>query len=95
MTFISSGSQLEIRMMYPTTAAICTAARTLKARYFVTVDGWSDLVGKPVWGVFDMRTAQEDNPLPGAWSINDPIKTFATETADAAVMYALTMMGAG
>lgn len=64
----------------------------MKARYFVAVDGWSDMEALPVWGVFDMRTAQRNNPTPGQWSINDPVRTFTTETADGAVMYALALM---
>lgn len=91
--FICPGQQLEIRMSDPRTKALCEAAKTLNARYFVTHDGWSIVENAPIWGVFDMRTAQKDMPVRGEWSINDPIKTFPDAAKDAAIMYALMTMG--
>ena len=79
-------------MTVNTTTAMCEAARNLKARYFVAVDGWDDMRALPIWGVFDMRTAQMNTPVPGMWSVNDPIRTFTTETSDGAVMYAVARM---
>lgn len=92
MVYVGAGGQVTIRLTDHTTAANCKAARMLKARYFVASD--SSYAGfEPVWGVFDMRTAQRDNPYPGAWSINDPIKMFPHDARDAAVMYALALIG--
>lgn len=89
VTFITPGAQLSIRLTEHSTAAICKAARDLRARYFIAVDGWDNMRACPIWGVFDMRTAQKDDPTPGAWSIRDPIKKFSTESPDPAVMWAL------
>jgi len=44
-----------------------------------------------IWAVFDMRTAQRNTPVPGEWSINDPVRTFTSENSDGAVMFALTL----
>lgn len=87
--FICPGQQMDIRMSDNSIKAMCEAARLLKARYFVTADGWDAKNNAPIWGVFDMRTAQKDNPVRGEWSINDPIKTFPDTAKDAAIMYAL------
>ena len=94
VTFVSPGGQLTIRMTENTTNAMCEAARTLKARYFVAIDGWSEIMNAPVWGVFDMRTARSDDPVRGQWSIRDPVRTFPVEANDAAVMYAVALLGA-
>ena len=89
VTFITQSGQLDIRLMDDTTNAACQAARDFGARYYITVDAVSVLGGTPRLGVFDMRTAQKDNPVRGMWSINDPIKTFALDQLDAAVMWAM------
>lgn len=88
VTFITAGGDMMIRMMSPTTNDICEAALALKATHFVTLDGWSIVEDAPIWGVFEMRTAEKDTPHRGQWSIRDPIKTFAFEHHDAAVMFA-------
>ncbi len=93
VTFITPKGTLEIRMMDATTNVICMAAMMLKATHFVVVDDWSVVEDLPIWGVFEMRTAQKDTPVRGAWSINDPIKTFVAEKSDAAVMYVLAVAG--
>lgn len=90
-TFITPTGQIEIRLTTNDTGAMCKAAQTLKARYFVAIDGFDMAANLPIWGVFDMRTAQRDTPMPGVWSINDPVKTFVTDTSDAAVMWALML----
>lgn len=90
VTFVSSGAQLAIRLTGNNSSTLCEAARELKARYFIAVDGWDDTNDLPIWGVFDMRTAQKDTPMPGDWSINDP-KLFPSN--DAAVMWAIAMAG--
>lgn len=91
VTFITPGGSIEIRLTEHSTGAICRAAKDLGARFFVTRDGWDDMHACPIWGVFDMRTAQRDTPVRGEWSINDPIRTFLTDTSDAAVMYAIAI----
>lgn len=87
------GSTTTIRLNDDTTRAVCKAASDLRARYFVALDGWSLVVGEPVWGVFDMERTQKDNPVPGEWSTDDPIKKFPRENLDAAVMYAVMLTG--
>lgn len=93
VTYMCPNGALEIRMTEQNFSVICEAARNLKARYFIAQDGWSDMEALPIWGVFDMRTAQRDTPTPRQWSVSDPVRTFTTETPDAAVMYALALMG--
>lgn len=88
VTFITAAGDMMIRMMSPTTNAICEAAISLKASHFVTLDGLSALTNAPIWGVFEMRTAEKDTPVRGEWSIRDPIRTFEFEHHDAAVMFA-------
>lgn len=90
VTYVGPNGALAIRMTENTTTAMCEAARNLKARYLVAVDGWNEMQACPIWGVFDMRTANV--PIPGQWAIGDPVKTFTTEKPDAAVMYALVLM---
>lgn len=92
VTYVGPDGTLSIRMTENTTTAMCVAARNLRACYFVAVDGWSMLEDAPIWSVFDMRTAQRDTPVPGQWSINDPVKTFPFDALDGAVMYALALM---
>lgn len=84
---------MEIRLHDDTTRAVCKAAKDINARYFVALDGWSLVENRPVWGVFDMNRAQENNPTPGEWAIEDPIKTFPIEAKDAAVVYAVMLLG--
>lgn len=89
VTFVTPRGQLDIRLTRNDLNEMCNAARTLKARYFIAIDGWNICEDCPVWGVFDMKTAQHGAPHPGAWSIDDPVKTFTAPTNDAAVMWAL------
>lgn len=93
VTFITPEGPMEIRMRHNSANDICEAARTLKASHFVAQDGVEIGTGDPIWGVFDMRKAQKGSPLPGEWSISDPIRTFAQPTPDAAVMYAVHKRG--
>lgn len=69
----------------------CVTARSLKAHYFVYPANYNIRDDHPIWGIFDMATAQKDNPHPGVWSINDPKHTFPTE--DAAIMFGLVLLG--
>lgn len=89
VTFIRPDGDMMIRMMEPTTRSICEAAQALKASHFVTADDFCIATDLPIWGVFEMRTAQKDTPYPGEWSINDPVRTFTAATSDAAVMWAM------
>lgn len=89
VTFVSQSGDVTIRMSGATTARICHAARDLKARYFVTIETIDMLTMLPIWGVYDMRTARQNDPIPGEWSINNPVKTFVAEKPDAAVMWAV------
>lgn len=81
VAFIGPGGTFEVRLMANTSTDICEAATTLKASHFVAREGEG-------WGVFEMRTAQKNNPVPGVWSINDPIKVFPLDAQDAAIVYA-------
>lgn len=89
VTFIAPNNPLEIRMKVKHTDELCEAAKALNARYFVVTDGYDHAQNLPIWGVFDMRKAQKNNPIPGVWTVSDPVKTFTTEKPDAAVMWAL------
>lgn len=82
VTFVSPGSQVAIRFMFPDTRTICEAARDLKATHFIAREG-------EAWGLFEMRYAQKDTPLRGEWTVRDPVKTFPLDALDAAVMFAL------
>lgn len=93
VVFVTPKGQLEIRMMQATTTRICEAALVLKASHFVAIDDWYVAEDKPLWGVFEMRTAEKDNPVRGEWSVRDPVKQFAAKTSDAAVMYAVMLAG--
>ena len=88
VVFLTPSGQLEIRLTDDTVDGWCRSARTLNARYFVAVD---KTTADDRWGVFDMRTAERGNPIPGAWTIRDPIKTFPREARDGAIMWALTL----
>lgn len=90
VTFVRRDSQIAIRLVDNTTRAVCEAAKNLGARYFVAVDPLAD---EPVWGVFDMVRCQYNNPTPGEWATEDPVRTFPIEALDAAVMYAVMMLG--
>ncbi len=78
-----------VRMMAPGYNEICEAAVALKATHFVMVEDWHIGFDKPIWGVFEMRTAEKDTPQLGTWSIRDPIRKFTADTPDGAVMFAL------
>lgn len=86
------GTTTTIRLNDDATRAVCKAAKDLNARYFVALDGWSLVEGNPIWGVFDMDRAQQNNPVPGEWSTDDPIRTFPIDALDAAVVYAVMMV---
>lgn len=84
ITFIMPSSQVAIRFMNASSTAICDAAINLRATHFIAPEDGG-------WGVFEMRTAQRNTPVPGEWSINDPIKVFPN--VDAAVMFAIAVGG--
>jgi len=86
VTYVSGQGETTLRMSDNMLGTMCKAARQLGARYFVARDGG-------VLGVFDMRTAQHNNPAPGDWSINDPVRTFPLNARDAAIVWAFTMLG--
>ena len=94
MTFICPGGEMKIRFTSRNLKDIIGAANTLKAQYFVMVDEWDHAQDLPIWGVFDMRTVNQNSPVPGEVSIRDPIKRFTAETPDAAVMFAVHYQGA-
>lgn len=50
---------------------IIRAAATLRASHFVMIDEWDHAQDLPIWGVFDMRTVNQNSPLPGAVSIRE------------------------
>ncbi len=89
VTFVSQSGDITLRLHSPSFSFICRAARDLKARYFVTIEEIDVLTLLPIWGVYDMRTARRNDPIPGEWSINNPVKTFIAEKPDAAVMWAV------
>lgn len=93
VTFITPSGPMEIRMRRNSANDICAAAVTLKASHFVSQDGYDETNNMAIWGVFSMRGVQKGNPVPGEWTINDPIRTFIAADSDAAVMYALTKRG--
>lgn len=80
-TFITPEGEIAIRMTDRTVNALCDAAKTLKARYFVTLDDAH-------WGVFDFRKATK---LISDWVLPEPDKVFEKDQLDAAVMWALHM----
>lgn len=84
VTYITRGEPVTLRMQTNALRSICEAARDLRATHFITREG-------DEWGLFEMRTAQRNNPIPGEWSINDPIKLFPLDALDGAVMYAITL----
>lgn len=95
VTFLAPGGAVTIGMVHNNSSNICRAAETLKARYFVARDGEDLVTLSPIWAVFDLRRCHKDNPTPGVWTLARPVKSFKTETNDAAVMYALALMGKG
>lgn len=85
------GSQVAIRFMENDSTVICNAAMNLRATHFIAPEGRDHANNCTLWGVFEMRTAQRNTPVPGEWSINDPIKVFPN--VDAAVMFAIAVGG--
>lgn len=81
VTFISAGSQMDIRMQEGSVDAICEAAKTLRATHFVIPGDWLDSECRWSWEVHELRRAQKGNPIPGAWCLGKPIKVFPTREA--------------
>lgn len=79
VTFVTDTGQLEIRLTENTVNALCDAAKTLKARFFVTID-------EAHWGVFDFRKAEK---MMSDWVLPMPDKVFERDQLDAAVMWAI------
>lgn len=92
--FVTKDGPVDIRMVENSVMAMVAAAETLKARYFVTIDGYDLAQDCPIWGVFDRSTARKNTPYAGEISIGDPIKTYATPEPDAAIMWAMHRKGA-
>lgn len=89
VTFIGLKGVLEIRLSdLPHT--IVQGAEALQAGYVVMVDHVLPRSLQKVWGVYDMRKARKNEPLPGEVTLPLPCKTFASDTADGAIMWALT-----
>lgn len=96
--FITSSEVIDIKMTDNQFGTACDAARTLKARFFVTRrTHWvNDRAGTreigAVWNVYKaprartLRAAWEDK-TPIGW--RHPVKTFFSDTIDAPVMWAL------
>lgn len=89
VTYITKSGSYEVRLNSSHLRDVCSAAQVLDASYFVAIDGWDDMQNCPIWSVFDMRSARRNTPVPGEWSIDDPVKTFRTEKPDPAVMWAM------
>lgn len=92
VTFIrANGEVLAMRLFDATVNTLVGTGRALKVRYFITVDGEDQAQHLPIWGVFDMATV--DQPMPGEYSLRDPIFTVTAEKPDAAIMFALMRNG--
>lgn len=89
VTFVLFSGDITIRLAGAHFSRVWQAASDLKARYFITIEEIDMLTMLPIWGVYDMRTARQNDPIPGEWSINNPVKTFIAEKPDAAVMWAV------
>jgi hypothetical protein len=90
VTFIAPTGEMVIRLMDDTYQSQCSAAETLRARYYVAVDRTDPTYP---WAIFDMRKAQKGNPTPGCWTVGDPVKLFPRNANDAAVVYACMLAG--
>lgn len=88
VTFIAPGGSMHIRMMDHTAHSMIEAAKTLKARYFVTQDGVDEVNNVPIWAVFDANRAEK---FMNEWKLPVSIREFHTETDDGAVMYAASL----
>lgn len=88
VTFLAPNGPIEIRMN-DLPYDIVNGAKALGARYVVMVDHVREHGFVTVWGVFDMKKAQKNNPTPGANTIPLPSKTFESDSPDGAVMWAL------
>ena len=89
VTFVrNDGVCIERNARWLTMNIVIQSAREAKARFIIRVD--DARVDLPdMIGVFDMKTAQQNNPMPGQWSINDPIRHFEPDQWDGAVMWAI------
>lgn len=70
---------MAIRLTENTVDAMCNAAETLKARFFVALDDRK-------WCVYDMRRAEK---FLRAWVLPEPTKVFEQDQHAAAEMWAL------
>jgi hypothetical protein len=87
VSYIGGKGTIQLRMVANDSTDMVETAKALNAMYFIAVDGWDHTANLPIWGVFEPRTANK--VMGGTWSLRDPIRTFVTETSDAAVMWAL------
>lgn len=93
VTFVTARGQLEIRLSDNNTQAICNAAETLGALYFVTQDGHCVVENLPIWAIFELARCSRNGGGPRTWSLARPTRTFTAESDDGAVMYALMLAG--
>ena len=79
VTFIKPDGEMTIRMVESDTDSIVKAARALKAHH-VVFQAYRP-TPRPIWAVFEIVARQETFP--------QAIKTFVSDTSDAAVMWAV------
>lgn len=84
---------MTIRLHEDHYGAICRAAETLKARFFVCAVQFDHRLNGCLWEVIDAHKVQKNNPTPGQWTVPEPLKVFPPDCLDAAVMYAIMHIG--
>lgn len=93
-TFVKhDGSTMTIRLSEDNYGAMCKAAETLKARFFVCAIEFDHRRNGCWWEVIDAHKVQKGNPTPHEWTVPEPLKRFPPGAHDAAVMYAVAMLG--
>lgn len=93
INFVTSESAIKIRMMDTMTDTVASAARDLGAKYVVAAFDWDMAAHAPVWSVYEVAKMAPSGGPRGQPSLPLPIKTFTSESSDAAVMYALALQG--
>lgn len=92
--FITKEGSMDIRLTRNLTDDIVKAAKALGAIYVVAALDWDMAADCPMWGVYDIRRAQNIGPR-AQFSLPLPLKQFSQETSNAAVMYALAKLAGG
>lgn len=94
VAFITAKGEMILRLTDQTYSAIRHTAETLGARWVVMID---DIYMRGVknrndgvWGIFDMQRV--DTSL-GQVIFPEPTRTFPIDAPDAAMMYAVTVLG--